>query len=309
MRLGPKPLARTVDVTVASVARMYDFFLRGKDSYPADRAACEALVDVMPNAVALAEAQRTFALAAVKHLALHHAVRQFLDFGCGLPTRVNTHHVAQQVDWSSRVVYIDKDPMVVAHGRALLDEHGRTAVVQGDLLEGDALFAHRQITQLINLKQPVALVATAVLHCIPDEDQPGAAMRSVLARLPAGSFLVLSQWVSADSWTRERVTDIMRRTTAGAWGKVRNRDEVDRFFEGLAMEEPGLGDVSAWAHAQHSHNRPRVVFEYGGVGRIHGAGPGLETQAEAAAAAPGPTDSASGRRPESGGSPRGCARS
>ncbi|ROQ23603.1 S-adenosyl methyltransferase [Streptomyces sp. PanSC19] len=264
MGLGPRPLARTVDVTVASVARMYDYLLRGKDSYPADRAACQALVEVMPNAVALVEAQKVFSLGAVDRLSSHHAVRQFLDFGCGLPAWVNTHQVAR----SSRVVYIDKDPMVVAHGRALLDEGGRTEVVQGDLLEGEDLLGRPQVAELIDLEQPVAVLMTSLLHCIGDDEQPAAALRSLLGRLANGSFLVLSQWVSEDPGLRDRVGRVMRRSTAGAWGQVRRRAEVDAFFGGLALEEPGLGDVSAWARAERGTAPAGGVVEYGGVGRI-----------------------------------------
>ncbi|MEU1690022.1 SAM-dependent methyltransferase [Streptomyces hirsutus] len=264
MGLGSRPLARTVDVTVASVARMYDFLMRGKDSYPADRAACEALVEVMPNAVAVVEAQRAFSLAAVDYLSLRHKVRQFVDFGCGLPAWVNIHQVAR----SSHVVYIDKDPMVVAHGRALLDEGVRTAVVQGDLLEGADLFTRTQVADLIDFGQPVAVMMTSVLHCIADDERPAAALRSLLKALPAGSFLVLSQWVSEDPGIRDRVGQVMHRSTAGAWGQVRTRAAVDDFFGDLKLEEPGLGDVSAWARAERVVASSAGVVEYGGVGRI-----------------------------------------
>lgn len=264
MGLGPKPLARTVDVTVASVARMYDYLLRGKDSYPADRAACQALIEAMPNAVALVEQQRVFSLAAVDRLSSRHGVRQFLDFGCGLPAWVNTHQVAR----SSRVVYIDKDPMVVAHGRALLDGGGRTTVVQGDLLEGGDLLDRPQVASFIDFKKPVAVMMTSVLHCVGDDERPAAALGSLLGRLANGSFLVLSQWVSEDRRVRDRVGQVMRRSTAGAWGQVRTRAEVDGFFGGLVLEEPGLGDVSAGARTRHAAAQPGAVIEYGGVGRI-----------------------------------------
>ncbi|MFF2718961.1 SAM-dependent methyltransferase [Streptomyces sp. NPDC058011] len=264
MGLGPRPLARTVDVTVASVARMYDFLLRGKDSYPADRVACDMLKAVVPNAVALVEAQRAFSLAAVDRLASQHGVRQFLDFGCGLPAWVNTHQVARY----SRVVYIDKDPMVVAHGRALLDEGGRTAVVQGDLLEGDDLLARRQVSALIDFERPVAVMMTSVLQCVPDDENPAMALRSLLDRLAPGSYLVLSQWVSEEPDTRDRVAQVMHGSTAGAWGQVRTRAAVDGFFDELTLMEPGLGDVSSWARARSASDQPRGVFEYGGVGQI-----------------------------------------
>jgi SAM-dependent methyltransferase len=243
---------------------MCDFLLGGKDSYPADRAACEALVEVLPNAAALAETQKAFSLAAVDRLFSQHGVRQFLDLGCGLPAWVNTHQVAG----ASRVVYIDKDPMVVAHGRVLLDGGARTAVVQGDLMEGGALLDHPQITRLIDFDQPVAVMMTSVLHCIADDERPAAALRSLLERLATGSYLVLSQWVSEDPGLRDRVGKIMRRSTAGAWGQVRTRAAVDELFSHLLLEQPGLGDVSAWARVEHGPASSAGVVEYGGVGRL-----------------------------------------
>lgn len=268
MGLGPKPLETAVDVTVASVARMYDFLLRGRDNYPADRVACAALSEVVPNAATLAKDQRAFSLAAVDRLASRYGVRQFIDFGCGMPTWAKTHKVAQRIDDTSRVVYVDKDPMVVAHGRALLDEEGSTAVLQGDLLEGDRLLTRPQITDLIELDQPVAITMTSVLHCVPDDDQPALALRSLLSALPSGSFLVLSQWTSEDSRICDRVARLMDRSTAGAWGQIRTPTEIDTFFEGMSLEEPGLGNVAAWGRIERTHGLPDVVYEYGGVARI-----------------------------------------
>lgn len=269
MGLGQRPLARTVDVTVASVARMYDYFLSGKDSYPADHAACEKLVEVAPDALAVIEAQRALSLAAVDRLADRHGVRQFLDFGCGLPTWINTHQVAQRASSASRVVYVDRDPMVVAHGRALMDEDGRTAVVQGDLLDGGALIGTLRVAGLLDFGQPVAVMMASVLHCVPDAEQPGAAVRDLLDHLADGSFLVLSQWVSEDAGLRERVARVMNRSTAGAWGQVRTSAEVDRFFSGLVLDEPGLGDVSMWPRDMgRSYAETSGLLEYGGVGRV-----------------------------------------
>ncbi|MEU2075537.1 SAM-dependent methyltransferase [Streptomyces sp. NPDC013489] len=268
MGLGQRPLARTVDVTVASVARMYDFLLRGKDSYPADRAACERLAEAVPDLVSLVESQRAFSLAAVHRLATRHGVRQFLDFGCGLPSWVNTHQVAQQADRASRVVYIDRDPMVVAHGRAMLEEQGSTAVIQGDLLDGEGLFGNPRVSELIDFTRPVAVMMTSVLHCLADDERPAEAVRGLLDRLADGSFLVLSQWVSEDVTLRDRIARIMHRSTAGSWGQVRAPAEVDTFFRGLALEEPGLGDVSATAHTRLGAPEASNLYEYGGVGRL-----------------------------------------
>ncbi|MFF5931583.1 SAM-dependent methyltransferase [Streptomyces hydrogenans] len=268
MGLGQRPLTRTVDVTVASAARMYDFLLRGKDSYPADQVACERLAEAVPDLASLIEAQRAFSLNAVDRLASRHGVRQFLDFGCGLPSWINTHQVAQRADPGSRVVYIDKDPMVAAHGRAMLEEEGRTLVVQGDLLDPSEVVGNPRVAELIDFSRPVAVIMTSVLHCVTDDERPAEAVRGLLDRLADGSFLVLSQWVSNDARTRDRIADIMHRSTAGAWGKVRTPAEVDGFFRGLATQEPGMGDVSEWARAAHHDAQGFGLFEYGGVGRV-----------------------------------------
>ncbi|MDK9497045.1 SAM-dependent methyltransferase [Streptomyces katrae] len=268
MAHGRRPLATTVDVTVASVARMHDFFLNGKDSYPADQHACEGLLGLAPNAGILAEAQRAFMLAAVRKLALDHDVRQFIDFGCGLPTWVNTHQVAQRSAASSKVVYVDRDPMVVAHGRALLEGDGSTAVVQGDLLHGPDLFNHPRVDSLIDFSRPVAVLLASVLHCVPDGDEPYEAVHRLVAGLPAGSFVVLSQWASEDHQVREGVTRFMHRVTHEAWGQVRSADEISRFFAGMMLMDPGLGAISGCRAGHPDCNGTQGLIEYGGIGRV-----------------------------------------
>ncbi|MFD9728754.1 SAM-dependent methyltransferase [Streptomyces sp. NPDC059072] len=265
---GRRPLATTVDVTVASAARMHDFFLNGKDNYPADQIACEGLLELAPNTAVLAEAQRAFMLAAVRQLALDHGVRQFIDLGCGLPTWVNTHQVARRTSAPSSVVYVDRDPMVVAHGRAVLEEDGVSTVVQGDLLDGPELFTRPQLSDLLDLRRPVAVLMTSVLHCIPDRDAPQEAVRRLAEGLSAGSFVVISQWASEDERIRERVTEFMRLATHGEWGQVRSSQEIRSFFSGLTLTEQGLGAVSGCRASHPGCDGHHGLIEYGGIGQV-----------------------------------------
>ncbi len=174
MSQDARPLADTIDVTIPSVARMYDYYLGGKDNYAVDRAACEELDQVVPSTRALAVNNRRFLRRVVRWLAEEQGVRQFIDHGSGLPTQDNVHEVAQRVAPDARVVYIDNDPIVLAHGRALLEENRNTAVIQADMRDTDGILGHPEVTRLIDFDRPVAALFVSVLHCIPDEDDPAA---------------------------------------------------------------------------------------------------------------------------------------
>src|SRR5689334_16012861 len=226
-----KQLSTSIDATVPTAARMYDHYLGGKDNYAADRAACEELDKVVPSTRALALNNRRFLQRMVRTLAEDYGIRQFLDHGSGLPTQDNVHQVAQRVDPTSRVVYVDNDPMVLVHGRALLEQNERTAVIQADLRETEAIFSHPDTQRLIDFSQPVAVLFNSVFHCIPDSDSdgPSAVVRRVTERLVPGSCLVMCQLVSEDPKVREFVTDFMDRATQGHWGRVREEKDVARW--------------------------------------------------------------------------------
>ncbi|MCF1596537.1 SAM-dependent methyltransferase [Streptomyces muensis] len=267
-----KQLSTSIDATIPTAARMYDYYLGGKDNYASDRAACEELDKVVPSTRALALNNRRFLQRVVRTLAEDYGIRQFLDHGSGLPTQNNVHQVAQSVDPTSRVVYVDNDPMVLVHGRALLDQNDNTAVIHADMRETDAIFSHADTKRLIDFSQPVAVLFNSVFHCIPDDDTDGplAVARRVRERLAPGSCMVMCQLVSEDAEVRKFVTDFMDQATQGHWGRVREEKDVAEYFEGLEILEPGLVEVSTWR--PDTEVAPRQLtqewIEFGGVGRL-----------------------------------------
>ena len=180
-----KQLSTEIDANVPTAARMYDYYLGGKDNYAADRAAVGELDKVVPSTRRLALNNRRFLQRVVRTLAEDYGIRQFLDHGSGLPTQDNVHTVAQRVDPESRVVYVDNDPMVLVHGRALLDQNDRTAVIHADMRSTEEIFSHPETQRLIDFSQPVAVLFNSVFHCIPDSDTDGplAVARRVRERL------------------------------------------------------------------------------------------------------------------------------
>ncbi|MGW0190806.1 SAM-dependent methyltransferase [Streptomyces sp. NPDC003362] len=266
-----KQLSTEIDANIPTAARMYDYYLGGKDNYAADRAACEELDKVVPSTRRLALNNRRFLQRVVRTLAEEHGIRQFLDHGSGLPTQDNVHQVAQRHDPSAHVVYVDNDPMVLVHGRALLEQDERTTVIHADMRETEAIFEHPETRRLIDFDRPVAVLFNSVFHCIPDSDTDGplAVVRRVTERLAPGSFLLMCQLVSEDPEVRKFVTDFMDQATQGHWGRVREPKDVAEWFEGLEILEPGLVEVSTWR--PDSEVAPRQLthewIEFGGVAR------------------------------------------
>ncbi|GAA1916873.1 SAM-dependent methyltransferase [Streptomyces sodiiphilus] len=258
-----------IDVNIPSVARMYDYALGGKDNYAVDRTVFDELEKAAPSTRPLAVNNRRFLQRATRVLAEEYGIRQFLDHGSGLPTQDNVHQIAQRVDPGARVVYVDYDPIVLAHGRALLEENENTAVIQADMRDTDGIFGHPEVERLIDLGQPVAALFVSVLHCIPDSDDPGALVRRVADRLPSGSFLVINQLVSDSAEMRESMSAFMDKSTQGNWGRVRERHEVSQYFTGLEILDPGLVEISTWR--PDSELGPRQLtdewIEFGGVAR------------------------------------------
>ena len=234
------------DTSVAHQARMYDYVLGGKDNYAADRAAVEAGLKIWPDLAFSMRANRAFLGRVVRYLAGEADIRQFLDIGTGIPTAGNTHQVAQEIAPETRVVYVDYDPVVLAHARALLTSHeaGATEYIDADLRDTQTILD--QAAQLLDFTKPVAVTLLAVLHAIPDADDPQGIVARVLDAVPSGSYLALSHSGS----------DLLGRTQDGLINVLdhmvqqrftpRGREQVARYFAGTDLVEPGLVPVEEW---------------------------------------------------------------
>jgi len=242
-KTGPLPF----DTSVAHQARMYDYMLGGKDNYAADRAATDAALRAWPDMAFAARANRAFLGRVVRYLAGEAGIRQFLDIGTGIPTAGNTHQVAQAIAPESRVAYVDYDPVVLAHARALLttNEAGATEYIDADLRDTGTILA--QAAELLDFGKPVAVQLVSILHAIPDADDPHAIVARLMDAVPPGSCLVISHAGSdlLDPELLRRIEDAWR-------GRVqqqitwRSREQVARFFEGTDLAEPGLVRVEQW---------------------------------------------------------------
>ena len=246
---------------------MHDFLLDGTDNYPSDREACRKLMQTAPNAKGITRIGRDFLQRAVHYLSSQCGVRQFIDHGSGLPVRDNVHQVAQRIHPNTRVVYIDNDPIVLAHGRLILEENTNTTIVEADICNTDLTL--NRAGEFLDLNKPVAALFGSVLHCIPDEENPWQLVRDVTEHLVSGSYVVICHLAGDDPHLREEVSGLMRRVTQGAWGRVRAFAEIDRFFEGL--EPVGeICDVSRWKAYRTAFPRSdsRDFVAYGGVARV-----------------------------------------
>ncbi|MFG2671571.1 SAM-dependent methyltransferase [Streptomyces sp. NPDC048445] len=261
---------RRVDLSIPSAARMYDWLLDGHHNYEADQRACELLLESAPSTKALARNNRWFLERVVRVMAAEHGIRQYIDFGSGLPTQNNVHQIAQAVAPDSSVVYIDNDPVVLAYGRSILAGNDRTTVISADMSNTSYIFDHPDFTSLIDLRRPVGVLFNSVLHCIPDGGQPEEIVRRVVERLEPSSLVVICQLVSDDPQLRHDVTELMRVETHDSWGRVRERGEVEAFFDGLEIQHPGLVDVTDWRPTSELQQRQRSVewTEYGGLAKV-----------------------------------------
>jgi S-adenosyl methyltransferase len=239
------PLA--FDTSVAHQARMYDYILGGKDNYAADRAAAEAWVKTDPDAAFSARENRRFLGRAVRYLAGEAGVRQFLDIGTGIPTAGNTHEVAQAIAPEARVLYVDYDPIVLAHARTLLTggETGDTEYIDADLRDTATIL--RRAADFLDFSRPVAITLVAILHAIPDADDPYAIVAALLDAVPPGSYLAVSHLGSdlLPEETREGIEGLSGRVMQQRM-TMRSRDQVARFFAGTDLVVPGLVRAEQW---------------------------------------------------------------
>jgi hypothetical protein len=255
------------DTSRAHQARIYDYLLGGKDNYAADRAAAEEALTIYPDWAFTARANRAFLGRVIRYLAGEAQIRQFLDIGTGIPTAGNTHQVAQAIAPESRVVYVDYDPIVLAHARALLTsgEAGATAYIDADLRDTGTILT--KAAELLDFTKPVAVTLIAILHAIPDSDDPHAIVARLMDAVPSGSYLALSHLGPEffDPETLREAQDVSGRRVQQqmTW---RNREQVARFFEGTDLVAPGLVRVEEWRPEPGPSGTDRSSL-WGAVGR------------------------------------------
>ena len=251
-----------LDTTVANPARVWNYWVGGKDNFAVDREAAEQVLTLLPTMPMIARYARRFLLDAVGRLSSEYGVRQFLDIGTGLPTADNTHDIAQRAAPESRIVYVDNDPVVLTHARALLTSspEGETDYISADLRQVAAILAGAE--QTLDFSQPVAVLLIAILHFIPDDEDPYGIVRRLMAAVPSGSYLAICHAAS----------DIQAEAVAVGMGlynemsstpiTMRTRAQVTRFFDGLDLVEPGVVPLDEWW--------PPAGVEAGAVGMLSG---------------------------------------
>jgi hypothetical protein len=258
-----------IDTSVPHSARVYDYWLGGKDNFAADRALGDAMVAAIPTLKTMARANRAFLGRAVRYLAAEAGVRQFLDIGPGIPAAGSTHEVAQEVAPDSRVLYVDHDPLVLAHARALMTSSpsGQTEFIMADLREPEKILADPALPRTLDLSQPVGLMLVAILMFFHDSDDPQGMVKTLLDALPSGSYVVISH--PTGDFNPEAIQGAVDAATAAGITLVpRSRQEVEAFFTDLDLVEPGVVPLLAW-HPDESMAGEDVesAWYYVGIGR------------------------------------------
>jgi SAM-dependent methyltransferase len=239
-----------IDTSKASIARVYDAFLGGKDNYEIDREVFHRVLQVAPEAATLAVDNRHFLIRASRYVAAQTTVRQFIDCGSGLPTAENTHQIVQRLEPESTIVYVDNDPVVLAHGRALLEENERTHFIAEDIFEPERLLANEVIQSHIDFSEPVAVFHMGTIHHY-DGDRPIPDItRAYLDALPTGSILAISHFLDPEdggdlSELARRMEDVFLHSPMGS-GRFRTRAEIEAMFCGLEMVHPGVTTCAQW---------------------------------------------------------------
>jgi SAM-dependent methyltransferase len=229
---------------IPSAARIYDYLLGGKDSYPADRAVAESIIAQLPNARLAVQWNRAFLRRVVRYLVNEAGIRQIVDIGAGLPTAGNTHEIARDADAEARVVYVDHDPVVLAHARSMLHNVPNTAIIEQDLLEPDEILANPALRSLIDFREPTAFLFLSILHFVSDESDPAGLIAALLEPFPGGSHVAISH---ATPDTVPEVSDAARAfDEATEQAHVRSRADIMKLVSGLELIEPGLTWPSEW---------------------------------------------------------------
>ncbi len=232
---------------VPSIARTYDYLLGGKDNYPSDREVGEIFIQRFPGAVQIALDNRGCLVRAVDFMARDLGIAQFIDLGSGLPTADNVHQVAQRANPAARVVYVDNDPIVLAHGRALLEENEFTTVLSGDIRQPGQILAAPEAARLIDFGRPVGIIASAILHHIADEEDPLGIIRAFRDVVPPGSYLFISHFRTLGDPDSAALEEIMLEAFGrGVW---RTDAQIAEYFEGTELLPPGIVPCARWRAA------------------------------------------------------------
>jgi hypothetical protein len=255
-----------IDPAVPSIARMYNYFLGGKEHYPVDRIAAEKALSVVPQGRRIALANRYFMARAVEQMT-QHGIDQFIDLGTGIPANPSVHETARQAHPHARIVYVDNDPIVTTHNRALLVNREGIAAIHGDIRQPEAVLEHPAALELIDFTRPLGVLMVAVLHFITAEEGAGRIVRAFTDRVASGSYLALSH-VSSDGTHPEAVATIREAyADASAPAVFRADAEIREFFTGFQLQPPGLIDVVDWFPYTGVFMAQSTVRVLGGLGR------------------------------------------
>jgi S-adenosyl methyltransferase len=257
-----------IDPHVPQSARVYDFLLGGKDNFAADRAVGSALIEQVPSLPVMVKANRAFLARAVRYLVGDAGIRQFLDIGTGIPTANNVHEVAQSISAETRVLYVDNDPVVLAHARALMtgSKAGKTAFIMADLREPEAILASPSLASTLDLDKPVALMLVGILHHLHEDDHPERIVETLLAGLPSGSYLSVTH-PSADFDAAAMTALAATAEQSGIPYVPRSRAQIERLFEGLELVEPGVAPILGWRPDADTSPDVNSVYGWAAVGR------------------------------------------
>ncbi len=256
-----------IDTTVPHSARIWNYWLGGKDNYAVDRAAGDEYAKVFPGIIDVARASRDFLTRSIRYLAEEAGIRQFLDVGTGLPTADNTHQVAQRVAPEARIVYVDNDPLVLAHARALLTStpEGATAYIPADLREADKIRA--EAAKMLDFAKPIALILSGILGHVTNTGEARSIVHSLMDALPSGSYLSLNDGTNAiASEAFEEAAETYNESGAVPY-VLRTPDEIASFFDGLELVEPGVVSCPRWRPEATPDGPPAEVDAFCGVAR------------------------------------------
>ncbi|WP_307872744.1 SAM-dependent methyltransferase [Paractinoplanes ovalisporus] len=256
-----------VNINVPHSARIYDYWLGGKDNFAVDRAVGEAMIKAIPGMRYMAGENRKFVHRAARDLVEKEGVRQFLDVGTGIPTRPNLHEIAQRIVPAARVVYVDNDPIVLVHARALMisTDEGRSEYISADIRDPDSILNDKVLRDTLTFDEPVGLTLIAILMLIADEDDPWSKVAALRDAMPSGSLLAITH-PTADFAPDEVNTAVAAATGAGMTLVARPRADVERFFGDWEMLEPGLVPVSSW-RPEEPVDDPAAAYYWAGVAR------------------------------------------